>query len=82
MAAKYVFVTGGVVSGLELPATSRTIVVNWCAPSARALVGVKLQLPLASTSSLPITVPLSRMNLWPVILYNIADKLLPDKCLV
>ncbi len=47
--------------GLLLPAVSFWVAVNAVVPSDIGVVGVKLQLPLASTTAVPIGLPLALM---------------------
>ena len=49
----------GVVFGLSLPAASFWEMAIACAPSAKSVLGVKLQLPVESTIAVPISTPLS-----------------------
>ena len=53
----------GALGVLSLPAASVLVVVKLCGPSAMGVVGVMLQLPLASTTALPITLPFSSYSL-------------------
>ena len=49
----------GAVFGLSLPAASFCEISIACGPSAKSVVGVKLQLPVESTTAVPISVPSS-----------------------